>query len=87
MYTDFSPSLGNEKDQHENFQESIIEVPHDWEQLNAHGKRKLVIALVTNNGNNCLFSPLCLFRLIYMNSSKVPLLQPENYLGKQIFTE
>ena len=41
---------GNEKDKPENFQESIIEVPHDWEQLNAHGKRKLVIALVTNNG-------------------------------------
>jgi hypothetical protein len=28
-----------------------VKIPEDWKKLNAHGKRKLVIALVTNNGN------------------------------------
>ncbi|CAB3977162.1 Hypothetical predicted protein [Paramuricea clavata] len=27
-----------------------VKIPEDWKKLNAHGKRKLVIALVTNNG-------------------------------------
>ena len=35
----------------------LIELPDDWRDLNVYSKRKLVIALVTNNGR---FSPwLC----------------------------
>ncbi|XP_028418296.1 uncharacterized protein LOC114543566 [Dendronephthya gigantea] len=47
-----SHSVGPNSSSTENYEHMNVKVkiPKDWKQLNAHGKRKLVISLVTNNG-------------------------------------